>query len=300
MTLFALMDSPSVTGAFQFIIRPGTSTVTSVKTTLFSRKPVERFGIAPLTSMFLHGENGHPVFSDFRPEVHDADGLLIETGQGEWIWHPLETGKMMRVNAFQDENPKGFGLMQRDRNFEDYQDLVARFQSRPNVWITPLGKWGKGAVELVQLPSSIEFSDNIVAFWVPANQPKTGQPVDLQYGIHWTKSEAGPAALGHVRSTRIGRVVEDPPLDPPHLRFVIDFGGESIESLPASVQLQAEIHYGPEAKFVADSIVKNEVNGTWRLVIEIIEPLHQAVDLRARLKRQEKPVTETWTFTWQP
>ena len=238
MIVFALMDSVSVAGAFQFVIRPGPSTVTTVKTSLFVRKPVARVGIAPLTSMFLYGENGHPLFSDFRPEVHDADGVLLQTGQGEWIWHPLEAGKMMRVNVFQDENPKGFGLMQRDRNFDHYQDLVARFQLRPSVWIKPLGQWGKGSVELVQLPTNVEFSDNTVAFWVPATQPKIGQPIDLQYEIHWTTNEIASASLGRVRSTRVGRVTEEPPLDPPHLRFVIDFEGQAIEKLSAKYNLK--------------------------------------------------------------
>ena len=299
LTFYALLDSPSVAGAYQFKVHPGIDTVATVKAALFPRREVKEFGVAPLTSMFLHGKNGRAMFNDFRPEVHDADGLLVHNGRGEWIWHSLDHGKMMRVNTFSDERPQGFGLMQRERDFEQYQDLVARFQRRPSVWVKPLSDWGKGAVELVQLPSDKEFFDNIVAFWVPATPPKPGDAASFQYELHWTMIDPAPATLGHVVATRVGRVLVEPPKSPPNLRFVIDFGGSAVESLSGKEQLAAQIEYGEEAAFIADSLLKNDINGTWRLVIEIAEP-RKAVDLRAYLKRREQRITEVWTFTWQP
>jgi len=295
VTVYALMDSPSVAGAYRFIIRTGTTTVTEVKAVLFPRREVKEFGIAPLTSMFLFDENSHPPFSDFRPAVHDADGLLMHNGQGEWIWRPLEAGKMTRVDAYQDENPHGFGLMQRDRDFEHYQDLVAGFQRRPSVWVQPAGNWGKGAVELMQLASDQEPADNIVAFWRPSAPPPAGRALDIEYQLHWTTNDPSPLDAGHVQATRIGRTNGKPP----HLRFVVEFGGTAVESLPSTEKLSANVDYGAGAVPVTYDLFKNEFNQTWRLVIEIVEP-GQAVNLRACLKRGDRRITEMWNFTWQP
>ena len=295
ITVYALMDSPSVAGAFRFIIRPGTTTITQVKAALFPRREVKEFGIAPLTSMFLYDENSHPPFRDFRPAVHDADGLLMHNGHDEWIWRPLETGKMTRINAYQDENPRGFGLVQRDRGFEHYQDMVAGFQCRPSVWVQPLGKWGKGSVQLVELASDQEFFDNIVAFWVPSAPPPVGHGLDIEYELHWTTTDPSPLELAHVRATRIGRTNGKPP----NLRFVVEFAGAAVETLPGTEKLDADINYGAGAVPVTHDLFKNELNQTWRLVIEIVEP-RQAVDLRASLKRGARQITDTWNFTWQP
>ncbi|HTH47338.1 MAG TPA: glucan biosynthesis protein G [Candidatus Limnocylindria bacterium] len=294
LTIYALMDSPSVAGAYRYVITPGADTLALVTATVIQRKSVRKFGIAPLSSMFLHGKNGRPPWQDFRPEVHDSDGLLIRTGKAEWIWHSLEAGKMIRFNSFQDENPQGFGLIQRERNFEQFQDLQAYFQARPNVWVQPRGKWGKGALELVQLPSQIEFTDNVAAFWVPDTLPPLGEAFDFEYELHWTKTDPSDPQQGQVIATRVSRVP-----DTRNLRFVIDFGGPWFRGLSSREQLALDLKYSSNVKFVADSIFKNEINGTWRAVIEIVEP-EAAADLRAFLKRKERPATETWTFTWQP
>jgi periplasmic glucans biosynthesis protein len=173
--------------------------------------------------------------------------------------------------------------------------LVARFQRRPSVWVQPSGNWGKGAVELVQLPSNQEPFDNIVVFWVPAAPPPVGRALDLDYELYWTTNDASPLELGHVIATRIGRTNSKPP----HLRFVVEFGGAAVESLPVTEQLSAKIDYGPGAVPVTYDLFKNEFNQTWRLVIEIVEP-SRAVNLRAALKRGDQRITESWNFTWQP
>ena len=295
LTAYALMDSPSVAGAYRFVIRPGTTTVAVVKAALFPRRAVKEFGIAPLTSMFLYGKNGHPPFFDFRPEVHDADGLLMQTGRGEWIWRPLEGGKMKQVDTFQDEGPRGFGLMQRERDFERYQDLAARYQSRPSVWVQPVGNWGKGSVELVQLASDDEAFDNVVAFWRPAAPPPPGHALEVDYELHWTTHDPSPSALGHVQATRIGRMNRVSQ----RFRFVVEFGGAAVESLPRQEPLTAHVEYGVAAGAVRHDVFKNEYNQSWRLVIEMAEP-RQALNLRARLERSGRPITETWDYCWQP
>jgi len=230
ITVYAVADSPSLAAAYRFIIRPGKTTVAEVKAALFPRREVKGLEVAPLTSMFLFDENSHPPFHDFRPVVHDADGLLIHNGHDEWIWRPLETGKMTRVDAFQDEQPRGFGLIERDRDFEHYQDLNAAFQLRPNVWVKPAGNWGKGSVELVQLASDQEPADNIVAFWAPAAPPTAGQSMEIEYELEWATTEPSPAELGQVVATRIGRTFAKPL----NLRFVVEFGGAAVEKLGPS------------------------------------------------------------------
>jgi glucans biosynthesis protein len=179
--VYALLDGPSEAGAYRFAIRPGPTTRVGVKLALFARRELTNIGIGTLNSMFLFGKNGHPLFSDFRPEVHDSDGLLMHTGYGEWIWHPLENGKATRFNSFLDDNPVGFGLMQRERNFASYQDPQAKYETRPNAWIQPRGRWGRGVVDLTQLLTANEYGDNVVASWHPAEALKPGVPLELEY-----------------------------------------------------------------------------------------------------------------------
>jgi glucans biosynthesis protein len=299
LTIWALLDSPSVTGAFEFVIRPGVDTVSRVRTTFFPRKPVQELGLAPLSSMFFYDENSHPPKADYRPQVHDSDGLLLETGQEEWIWRPLNPGKAVQINAYQDLNPKGFGLLQRDQDFADYQDLVARYELRPSVWVVPLSNWGPGHVELIQLPTDSEYMDNIVAFWKPANQTTPGQAVDLAYAIHWLTNRVEPGGLAWVRATRIGRVQKAPAGKQPAVRFVVEFAGPGLDTAASDAALEAEAHCGEGAELVTHNLVRNEVAGTWRLVLEISQPT-KVVDLSAKLTRNRQPVSETWTYTWQP
>ncbi|MET0440472.1 MAG: glucan biosynthesis protein G, partial [Casimicrobiaceae bacterium] len=167
LTIYALLDSRRVTGAYRFVVKPGTDTVLDIGARIFLREPVTKIGLAPLTTMYLFGENHpNPGATDFRPEVHDSDGLSIQSGTGEWIWRPLVNPKRLLVSSFALTNPAGFGLQQRDRRFSRYEDLEARYDKRPGVWVQPTGTWGAGRVELVQIPTPDETNDNIVAYWV--------------------------------------------------------------------------------------------------------------------------------------
>ena len=172
--------SPSLAGAYRFILTPGEETVMDVECMLFLRRDVQKIGIAPLTSMYLYGEPENGRDGDFRPEVHDSDGLLYHSEEGEWTWRPLANPKRLAVLSAPLQNPRGFGLMQRDWLFDHYQDLEARYEKRPSLWIEPLSEWGEGNVELVEIPTEQEIHDNIVAYWVPAKTPETaeGRPKD--------------------------------------------------------------------------------------------------------------------------
>jgi glucans biosynthesis protein len=298
--VFALLDSPSLTGACQFGIQPGKTTLIDVTTTLFPRKEVKKLGIAPLNSMFFYGENINirPV-DDFRPEVHDSDGLQIATTTGEWIWRPLINPKRLLVTSFQLSNPKGFGLFQRDPDFDHYQDLEADYQIRPCAWIIPRNDWGEGRVELVQIPTDTEKNDNIVAYWVPASLPKPGSPISFSYQMKWDSPKIAEPPLAHVLATRtaVGEAKEGK-------RYLIDFKGGKLGSLPKDAKVEADISVGG-GDVVERHMERNSVFDGWRLVFQVkkkegpldrVTARNQPLELRAFLRQGDEVLTETWSY----
>ncbi len=298
LTLYAVMDSRRATGAYRFVIRPGLQTVMEVKTHMYMREPVEKLGVAPLTSMFYHGELTERYMADFRPEVHDSDGLLIETGSGERIWRPLINPRGLRISTFQVTDPKGFGLLQRDRVFDHYQDLEAQYHTRPSAWIEPLAKWGQGQVELVEIPSGSERYDNIVAFWVPAKPTEAGQELEFEYRIRFALDPEARLRGGRTIATRIGAGGTDEP-DLDRRKFVIDFAGENLKGLEAEAPMEAVVNAssGGLINVVAH---KNPYTEGWRVFFEIMPDSDQPVDLRCFLKLGADVLTETWSFQWRP
>ena len=300
ITVYALLDSPSVAGAYQFIITPGPSTVMEVKSTIYRRKDVAVFGVAPLTSMFWFGEttsNGH---DDLRPEVHDSDGLMIQRGNGEWLWRPLSNPKSIRVAAFSDDNPRGFGLVQRDRKFESYEDLEAHYHERPSLWVEPTSSWGKGDVRLVELPTPNETEDNIVAFWVPSILPPLDQPVHFNYKLHWFIEGKGgrtPPA-GFATATRIGRSSTH---EPELVRFWVDFTGNYLRNQKMVPDITANVSVGTGATLVHQSLEKNPYNGSWRVAFSLKpDGSGKPVELRCFLQKPPHILTETWSYLWNP
>jgi glucans biosynthesis protein len=296
LTVYALLDSPSVTGAYRFIIMPGKETVMQVRTALYFRKLPAVVGLAPLTSMFLHGENTGWSRTDFRPEVHDSDGLLIHTGAGEWLWRPLGNPASVRASAFADTTPRGFGLLQRDREFAHYDDVEANYHLRPSTWVEPVGDWGQGSVRLVELHSPDETNDNIVAFWVPARLPAPGEPLDYEYRLHWFGGDSSRPPGGYVASTRQGAVMDHPE----RRRFVLDFAGlNEAETEPA---IEAVVSVGEGARLIAvGSVIRIAPTGTWRAVFEVAaDGTGRPVELRCFLRRDLKTLTETWSNLWTP
>jgi glucans biosynthesis protein len=301
IVIHALIDSASVTGAYQFLVYPERETVVDVTATLFLRRSVRKLGIAPLTSMFFVGENDRRFFDDFRPELHDSDGLLVHSGSGEWIWRPLRNPKEQKIAAFLEKDVRGFGLMQRDRVFEHYQDLDLNYEQRPSYWIEPVESWGEGHVELIELPTADETNDNIVAFWVPKQLPETGQPFVLRYKMS-SLTEAVDLHTG-------GRAINSYQTTPkalgsgetvPHgaRRFIIDFAGGDLSYYlgdPDRVQIVPTISSG---QILRTFIVPNPKTGGFRAAIDIVVPQGQSSDVRAFLKSGNRALTETWTFPW--
>lgn len=298
VTVYALLNSPGMAGAYRFVFTPGEATVVAVRASIYCRKNPKVFGIAPLTSMYAHGENSGWSQEDFRPEVHDSDGLLINNGAGEWIWRPLTNPKGVRVVAFQDHAPKGFGLLQRDRQFEHYSDLEAFYHLRPSLWVEPVGNWGAGSVRLVELPTRDEFGDNIVAFWVPAKLPAPGEPIEFEYNLHWLSDMGRRPPAGQTVSTRVASVPGRPGLK----RFVIEFTSSYLQAQPDDPAIEAVVNVGGGAKLESPAVaLKNRFNGAWRVIFEIRpDPSGSPVELRCFLHKGQHVLTETWSFLWNP
>ena len=297
VTVYALLDGPSVTGAFRFVITPGADTVMLVHEVLYCRRNPGVLGIAPLTSMFWHGENSNVSYDDFRPEVHDSDGLATYTGTGEWIFRPLTNPASTRTASFTDENPRGFGLVQRDRRFEDYEDLEANYHLRPSAWIEPVGSWGRGTVRLVELHAPDEIYDNIVSFWVPDSLPPAGEPIEYSYKLHWFMDQIHPPA-GYAVSTRHGRNrAQEPGLE----RFVVDFDGSYLNKAGPTPQIEPVVTVGDGGTLATATVQKNPFNGTWRVSFAFKpDGTGRPVELRCFLRKKPHVLTETWSYLWQP
>lgn len=296
LTVYALLDSPSITGAYRFIIRPGLETIIEVKSHLFFRKGVERLGMAPLTSMFFRGENTDYFIDDFRPEIHDSDGLLIGRGNGEWVWRPLNNPHKLRISVFGDDNPVGFGLMQRDRNYDHYQDTEAKYHLRPSAWVERVGDWGQGAIYLLEIPSNAERHDNITAFWV-ANQPADeGQERIFEYRLHFLLDDSPePAGGGRILASRTGSGGADG--DSQRRKFVVDFAGEALSLLSPQAPIEAHVETTPGRIFNL-VVYKNPITRNWRLSFKLDPGSEELVDLRAYLKAGEETLSETWIYQW--
>ena len=295
-TFYALLNGPSVTGAYQFKLRPGCETEADVTATLYFRKPIEHLGIAPLTSMFWFGENTSNHFGDFRPEVHDSDGALLANGHGEWLWRPLENYPDIHFNSFQDENPRGFGLFQRDRNFDHYQDLEVNYQLRPSCWVEPVGTWGKGAVNLVQLPIPDETVDNTVLYWQPEKAPVAGEKMDVSYRLHWFMENGKWPPLAHVSATRVNH----PTRLFPNASIVLDFVGPGVEDLSDN-NLPHAIVSGTSGVPITDvQVIRNPHEHSLRVSFAIPDK-DKVTELRCQLQAPNgSPFSEVWTYTWYP
>jgi glucans biosynthesis protein len=288
IVVHALLDSPSTTGAYRFSIQPGTETIMHVDLTLFPRIDLDNIGIAPLTSMFLFDESERTRIDDFRDEVHDSDGLQVVTASGERLWRPLRNPTQLQVSAFTAEAPRAFGLVQRSRRMSDYRDFEAKYELRPSAWIEPTSDWGKGSVDLVEIPTENETNDNIVAFFRPHYKLPAGQPWHASYRIRWNSTPRITPSLGRVTATRTG-----PTLDGKRRIFVVDFAGvgRTIEGLKLDVGASA-------GKLLHPVLQPNPLTKGVRASFELDPAGSNLVELRMRLLRADRPISETWLYRW--
>jgi glucans biosynthesis protein len=305
LKFYALLESPRATGAYRFEVVPGNETVVRVQARVFLRaggRPVATLGIAPLTSMFFSGEN-QPRPGDFRPEVHDSDGLMVASGDGEWLWRPLQNPRQPLTTSFAVKQLRGFGLMQRDRAFASYEDTEARYERRPSAWIRPLSDWGPGRVELMQLPTPDETHDNIVAYWVPARLPAAGEPLDLSYEIAWQGEAQAQPPGSRVLQSRVGMgYTRLTPLERSgQLQYVLDFAGPALDALPPDAKVQAVVSADANGRVLEQIAYPHPAGKRWRLTLRVqrLDP-RRPVELRAFLQQDRHVLSETWTHIILP
>ncbi len=299
--VYALLDGPSVAGAYKFTMRRDKGVVMEVEKHLHLRKSVQRFGIAPLTSMFWYSETAKATAVDWRPEVHDSDGLAIWTGRGERIWRPLNNPPRTVASSFGDENPRGFGLLQRDRAVDHYLDGVA-YERRPSLWIEPLGDWGKGAVQLIEIPTDDEIHDNIVALWQPAAATNAGDSASFRYRLHWLADEPYPTPLARCVATRLGNGGQPGNPRPKGVRkFMVEFKGGPLENIPFGVKPEAVLWASRGTfSYIFTEAVPNDVAGHWRAQFDLTVDGHDPVEMRLFLKNGDKILTESWLYQYHP
>ncbi len=292
IVVHALLDSPSVTGAFRFTIRPGQMTVFDVESVLYPRRDLAEAGIAPLTGMFYFDANDRSRVDDWRPAAHDSEGLSMWTGRSEQLWRPLVNPLNLQFSALADSSTHGFGLTQRKRSFDDFQDLALSYEKRPSLWIEPIGDWGEGAVDLVELPTPNEVNDNVVGFWRPKAALKAGGEYAYTYRMHWGWDNPFPTRLARVAQTRIGAT------DDRKGRMVaIDFTGEAVRALPQDAKLHADI--GASTGAVKNVVVEPdpEIHG-WRVLFQFDPAGANAAELHCALASDTETLSETWLYRW--
>ncbi len=310
VVIYALLDSPRATGAYQFIVTPGgKDAVVDVQSRIFVRGDIKTLGIAPLTSMFLFGPNQQSALKNgnFRPAIHDSNGLAIHTGKDEWLWLPLNNPRQLAISSFAVENPKGFGLLQRGREFGRYEDLKDRYDLRPSAWIEPQGNWGKGHVTLMEIPTPDETNDNIVAFWTPEGTNRKGEMLEFAYRMHWTTDE--PALHGADNAwVKQTLHTESEELQANLIRkldgasaFMIDFEGPAVAQLPSGAAINPQVSVDNNAELLGVNIQRNPAIQGWRLTVRVkVKNPAQPVEMRAALMQGDKAISETWSYQIPP
>ena len=288
VVVFALLDSPSATGAYRFEITPGEETVMQVRSVLFPRVDLDDVGIAPLTSMFLFDPSTPGRFDDFRPAVHDSDALRMIAGDGERILRTLANPERLQVSTFADADPIAFGLVQGHRRFDDYEDDEARYELRPDAWVQPTGKWGAGAVELVEIPTDAEIHDNIVAFWRPRATLRAGERQAFDYRLSWTSSPSDDVPLLRVRDVRSGARP-----DGAARTFVVDF------RVPDGSAADPRAVLASSAGTVSDVTGgRLDANGDYRVSFAFDPGEADLAEFRLQLRTDDGPASETWLYRW--
>jgi len=293
LVVHALLDSESLTALYRFSFHPGDATVCDVEVTLYPRVDLTHIGLGPLAGSFFFAPNDRSGADDYRGAVHDVQGLQMWAGSGEWIWRPLSNPETLQLSSFIDNNPKGFGLMQRERRFDAYSDATGHFERRPSSWIEPLGDWGAGHVQLAEIPSRDEFNRNVIAYWRPKTPIPKGQEANFSYRIHWGWDAPEKSGLARAIATRIGRGPNG------RRRIVVDFAGDNI-SAPAAVE-GASVNLGAsKGKIVQVSGFYVEEIGGYRALFDLDTENQPLIELRMIIEREGKALSETWLYRWTP
>jgi glucans biosynthesis protein len=293
ITVHGVIDSESTTGAVRMTFRPGDMTIIDVETTLFPRVNLDHVGLGGIGSTYFYGPNDRRNAEDLRPAVYESSGLQMLNGQGEWLWRPLHNPEALQISAFVDAAPRGFGLLQRDRTYEAFQDDDQRFERRPSLWIEPLGDWGQGSVQLLEIPTDAEINDNILAYWRPKAPMAANTEIAFAYRQYWCWTPPERPPLAAVSATRVGRGSGGR-----RRRFAVDFSTEALgDNLPTD--LRSVLTVGPGTFQNLKNWVYPE-RKTVRVAFELDPGNENACEMRLILEAGGKPISETWLYRWTP
>jgi periplasmic glucans biosynthesis protein len=289
----AVADSESATAAFRFTIRPNDITIIDTEATIFARTVIENIGFGAMQATFLFAANRRRNVDDMRPAVHEVSGLQMLNGRGEWIWRPVSNPEQLQISSFIDENPKGFGLVQRERDFAAFHDDDQQFQLRPTLWIEPIGDWGPGQVQLIEIPSDSEVNDNIIAFWRPRQPLAAGSETSVAYRQFWCWAPPERPPLATMVGFRIGRGGTAR-----RRRFLVEFAGGFLNQ-EAQLEPRLSLSGGP-AQIINPRLIFNHARKTARIAFDLDPGSENAVELRLLLEGPDGPLTETWLYRWTP
>lgn len=292
LVVHGLIDSESTAGAVRMTFRPGDVTIVDVELTLVPRVALDHVGFGGMNTTYFYGPGDRRSGDEIRPGVHESSGLQILNGQGEWLWRPLRNPQTLQISAFVDNNPKGFGLLQRDRDFANYQDDDQRYERKPSLWLEPIGEWGQGAVQLLEIPTDSEINDNILAYWRPRGQMPPGIDVTIAYRQFWSWTPPDRPPLATVQSTRVGRGGGQR-----RRRFLVEFSGETLSGNAGEIRAVVSTNVGAISNL---RLIHTPERKSLRSLFELDPGAENACELRLVLEAGGKPISETWLYRWTP
>ena len=290
LVIHALLDSASVTGAFRFTLRPGEATIIDTELTIVARAAIDHVGLSAMSGMYLFGGLDQSKTDDIRPNVYEIGGLQMLTGAGEWIWRPVANRDTLQISAFVDENPRGFGLLQRNRSFSMFQDDDQHWELRPSLWIEPIGDWGEGQVQLLEIPTASENNGNIIAFWRPKAGLAEGESQSFAYRQFWCWTPPARPTLAVCTGARMGKAGK-------LWRFAVEFSGDLLANATDAAQTKVNMAANP-GQIVASRSFASAERKTLRVVFDLDPGSEAYSELRVVLESAGRPASETWLYRW--
>jgi periplasmic glucans biosynthesis protein len=295
MVIHALLDSTSLTGAYRFTLRPGEATIIDTEMTLFPRAAVDHYGVAGFSAASFFTPLDHRRADDVRSMVAETNGLQMLTGKDEWLWRPVSNRDTLQISAFVDADPKGYGFLLRDRDISDYQDDDQHWEQRPSLWVEPLGDWGEGTVQLVEVPSESETNENILSYWRPKAPLAAGKSISFAYRQFWCWTPPARTPLAIADDARGGRS----PLGAKLRRFVVVFSGDILANPQRTANLKAALTTSPGSATNVRTFLDPQAK-TCRVVFDVDPAGETFCELRLVLQSGDDPISETWLYRWTP
>jgi len=292
LTMYALLDSESVTGSFRFTIRPLEATIIDTEMTLIGRVATDKLGIGAMAANYLFSPLDHPGADDWRAAVYEVTGLQVLSGKGEWLWRPVSNRETLQISAFADVSPHGFGLLQRSRSFDAFYDDVGRWELRPTLWIEPIGEWGEGDLRLLEIPAASETNANVVAQWRPKMSLAAGTSHSFAYRQFWCWTPPSKPPLAVCSSSRAGKFGGRP-------RFAVEMTGDIFADPQKAAAASADLQANP-GKLGSVRLFPYKDRRSVRVVFDVDLGSESYSELRLALKVDNQAVSETWLYRWTP